>query len=258
MRLSMVFGGLESIAFNKNRKASDIRFYEWGKVYSIEEKVTDDPLQKYNEKEQLVFFVSGLAGNESWNAKPPKADFYYLKSLIHQVFERTGVDFKQFEVKEQAEGGECSKGLAYYFNSRHLCSFGAVKTELCRQFDIKDDVFFGYIDIETFMQLIALNKVQYKPVARYPEVRRDLALLLNNTVNFSDIEKIAFETGKDLLKKVTLFDIFEDQSLGDGKKSYALSFILQDEEATLTDERIDALMKRLVDDFASKLGAGLR
>ncbi|MEI6123470.1 MAG: phenylalanine--tRNA ligase subunit beta [Bacteroidota bacterium] len=257
MRQTMLFSGLESVAFNKNHKNGNIFFYEFGKVYFKNESTSPDPRDKYGEYKHLALFVSGNIHDQSWNTAEQKADFYYIKALVDQIIKRLGIDIKQFGMAENQTPALFTEQLTYKMNDTVVCEFGKLHPHILKQTDIKDPVFYAWLNWDVLFA-IPKQPIAYREVSRFPEVKRDLALLLNKSIKYKEIEKIAFETEPLLIKRVSLFDIYEGEKIGEGKKSYAVSFILQDEERTLTDERIDACMNKLIAAYAVKLEASLR
>jgi phenylalanyl-tRNA synthetase beta chain len=258
MRQTMLFSGLESVAYNKNHKNLNTFFYEFGKVYFYDQKNTGEPLDKYSEYKQLAIFMSGSNPEGDWHIKEQKADFYYLKALTDHVLRRTGIDKSKIKVLENQTPLLFKTQLTYQIDGHLLCEFGQLQNGILKQADIKDEVFYACIQWDTLLKYINKNDAKYKEVCRFPEVKRDLALLIDSKVKFSQIEDIAFKTEPSLIKKVSLFDIYEGSNLAPGKKSYAVNFILQDEEKTLTDERIDACMNKLIAAYGKEIDVQLR
>ncbi len=249
MRTSTLFGGLESIAHNLNRRNLDLKFFEFGKTYH---KTADG---NYTEPEHLSLFVTGQSNGESWKGKQTPSDFFLLKSQVEQIFERLGET--GFE-PEYAESPLLDYGLQYRAGQKVLVSYGAVSKKLLKQFDIKQTVYYADINWTQLLRRLNGRKVQYKEVSKFPGVRRDLALLLDKAVSYAEIEKIALREVKRSLKSVNLFDRYEDVKLGDNKKSYAVSFEFQDEGKTLTDKDVDKLVNRLIETYKNELGADIR
>ncbi len=249
MRTSTLFGGLESIAHNVNRRNLDLKFFEFGKTYH---KTADG---NYTEPEHLSLFVTGQANGESWKGKQTPSDFFLLKSQVEQILERIGES--GFE-PEYAESPVLEYGLQYRAGQKVLVSFGKVSKKLLKQFDIKQDVYYADLNWTQLLRRLNGRKTQYKEVSKFPGVRRDLALLLDKAVSYAEIEKIALREVKRTLKSVNLFDRYEDAKLGDNKKSYAVSFEFQDEGKTLTDKDVDKLVTRLIEMYKNELGADIR
>ena len=265
MRQTLLFGGLESIARNTNRKNSDLKFYEFGNCYHRRvagdsqpcgEKI--DPLRAYSEEPHLGLWVTGNKAAQSWVRKEEKTSFYQLHAYVNNIFVRLGVDLAKVTV-ERLENELFSDGLVLKAaNGKALGFIGIVARKQLKLFDIDQEVFYADLD---WNALIKQNK-QYKAVIndlpKYPEVKRDFALLVDKTVEFADLARAAFATEKKLLKNVYLFDVYEGKNLEAGKKSYALSFILQDAENTLKDTQIENIMNRLKATFENQFHATLR
>ncbi len=249
MRTSTIFGGLEGIGHNINRRNLDVRFFEFGKTYH---KTADG---NYQEPEHLSLFITGQSTGESWKGKQQPSDFFLLKSQVEHVCSRLGES--GFEV-EYAQNPLLEYGLQYRAGQKILATYGLVSKKLLKQFDIKQDVYFADLNWTQLLRRLNGRKVQYKEVSKFPGVRRDLALLLDKAVSYAEIEKIALREVKKTLKSVNLFDRYEDAKLGAGKKSYAVSFEFQDEERTLTDKDVEKLVSRLVESYKKELGAEIR
>ena len=264
MRQTLLFGGLESIARNVNRKNADLRLYEFGNCYhyksnpaALEHNPTN-PLIEYTEEPHLGIWLTGNKTMASWVAKEEKASFYQLRAFVNNIFIRLGVDLAKTKM-EPLHSELYDNGLIIYApNGKQIATIGIVAYTIRKQFDIDQEVFYADLD---WNQLMRQNK-QYKAVIndlpKYPEVKRDFALLVDKSVQFADLARAAFETEKKLLKHVYLFDVYEGKNLEAGKKSYALSFILQDENNTLKDSQIENIMTRLQKTFEEKFNATLR
>lgn len=258
MRQTLLFSGLESIAFNKNHKNTNTLFYEFGKVYFQFDSKSENPLEKYHENKQLAMFASGNIQDANWHSKEVPVDFYFIKAIAENIIRRLAIDLKTLKTEENLKPGLFSQQISYLLNNVVICELGQINPAITKQFDIKDDVFFAVFDWDHLVYNIEKNTIKYREVSRFPEVRRDLALLLDRSVNYAEIERIAYETEPNLIKRIELFDIYEGENIGKDKKSYAVSYILQDEEKTLTDQRIDETMKHLVQAYKIKLNATLR
>ena len=264
MRQTLLFGGLESIARNVNRKNSDLRLYEFGNCYhyksnpaALEHNPTN-PLIEYTEEPHLGIWLTGNKTMLSWVAKEEKSSFYQLRAFVNNILIRLGVDLAKTKM-EPLHSELYDNGLIIYApNGKQIATIGIVAYTIRKQFDIDQEVFYADLD---WNQLMRQNK-QYKAVIndlpKYPEVKRDFALLVDKSVQFADLARAAFETEKKLLKHVYLFDVYEGKNLEAGKKSYALSFILQDENNTLKDSQIENIMTRLQKTFEEKFNATLR
>ena len=269
MRQTLLFGGLESIQRNANRKNADLKFYEFGNCYHYSaQKIADrqakdphwvyDPLYAYSEEPHLALWLTGNKTTQSWVQKEEKSSFYTLRAYVNNVLRRLGVNIANC-VLEPLESELCSDGLVIKApNGKQIGIMGMVNSKLLKAFDIDNPVYYADLD---WNMLLRLNK-QYKPVIndlpKFPEVKRDFALLVDKSVKFADLAKAALAAEKKLLKAVTLFDVYEGKNLEPGKKSYALSFILQDAENTLKDKQIEAIMAKLLKTFEEKFGAKLR
>lgn len=259
MRRSLLFGGLQSVSYNINRKSTNLKLYELGKVYSknIESKEGDCVTKKYSENKRLGLWTTGDKELESWKKNSDKADVYYLHSIIQKIFKRIGLDLDKLKY-EEIDRTYFSGSIAITFKKRTLVEFGMINPKLLKSFDIKQAVFFADIDWDMLMTFAGSGIVMYKEITKFPEVRRDLALLIDKCVTFDSLSKLARQTETQLLKSVNLFDIYEGDKIDSGKKSYALSFILQSKDKTLTDDVIDRCMAKLIKVFEDKLGAKLR
>ena len=269
MRQTLLFGGLESIQRNANRKNADLKFYEFGNCYHYNaQKIADrqakdphwvyDPLYAYSEEPHLALWLTGNKTTQSWVQKEEKTSFYTLHAYVNNVLRRLGVNIANCTL-EPLENELCSDGMVIKApNGKQIGMMGVVSGKLLKAFDIDNPVYYADLD---WNMLLRLNK-QYKPVIndlpKFPEAKRDFALLVDKAVKFADLAKAALATEKKLLKQVTLFDVYEGKNLEAGKKSYALSFILQDTENTLKDKQIEAIMAKLLKTFEEKFGAKLR
>lgn len=269
MRQTLLFGGLESIQRNANRKNADLKFYEFGNCYHYNaQKIADrqakdphwvyDPLYAYSEEPHLALWLTGNKTAQSWVQKEEKTSFYTLHAYVNNVLRRLGVNVQLLNM-EPLNSELCSDGMAIKApNGKQIGYMGIVNGKLLKAFDIDNPVYYADLD---WNMLLKLNK-QYKPVIndlpKFPEVKRDFALLVDKSVKFADLAKAALAAEKKLLKAVNLFDVYEGKNLEAGKKSYALSFILQDTENTLKDKQIEAIMAKLQKVFEEKFDAKLR
>lgn len=259
MRQTLLTSGLESIVYNLNRKNSDLKFYEFGKTYlkNPQHAGHDNILKKYQETMYLSVFVTGNDKNESWYASQGTTDFYLLKGFVFNVLKKLNIQQNEFTASSLANE-IFGSGLQYEINNKVAIQIGVLHKKLLHKFDIKQEIFWANINWDLMLQLLKKHKVSYKEVSKYPEVRRDLALLLDNEVTFETLEKIAFDAEKNILKSVNLFDVYEGENLEKGKKSYALSFVLLDETKTLTDKIIDKTMQKIIKAFEMRVNAKLR
>jgi phenylalanyl-tRNA synthetase beta chain len=258
MRQTLLFGGLEAVARNINRKNPDLKFYEIGNCYSYRETQSPNPLNAYKEDLRIALFLTGNNHFLSWNQKAEPSNFYTMKAVSERLLQRFGVDMPNLKTGN-APGDMFADGLSLDTpNGKHVMTFGIVAKNILKMLDINQDVLFAEINFQTITGFVKQNKTVYKELARFPEARRDLALVIDKNVNFSVLRDIAFRTERKLLKNVGLFDIYEGDKLPDGKKQYALSFIIQDEEKTLTDKHIEHIMQNLLASFGKEAGATLR
>jgi phenylalanyl-tRNA synthetase beta chain len=260
MRQTLLFGGLENIAYNINRRNADLKLYEFGNCYyyNAENKKEGETLAAYSEDYHLGMWLTGNKLGPSWTTAEQKSSIYELKAYVENIFIRLGVNVRKLVFGEYADDLLSEALTVYSPRGFKLAVFGVVHPKIRKRMDIDQEVFFADLNWNALLKEIAKQKVSFSEISKYPEVKRDLAMLLDKTVNFAEIEKIAFDTERKLLKKVTLFDVYEGKNLEAGKKSYAVSFILQDETKTLTDSQIDGIMKKMLSNFESKLDAKLR
>ena len=248
MRQSLLFSGLEAVSFNINRRRSDLKFFEFGKSYH---KMPG----AYEENKHLTLLVTGNRQNESWTNAQSKSDFFLFKGYINTVLSRLGLDKKVTSLP--FENDVFAEGLALAVGKEVIVEFGTIKKSILKSFDIKQEVLYADFAWDKIQKYVS-TKIKFTDIPKYPEVRRDLALLLDENVPFAQIYNIAKQTEKGLLKDVNLFDVYTGNNLPEGKKSYAVSFILQDDSKTLTDTQIDKIMSKLQGNFESQLGASLR
>jgi len=261
MRQSLIFGGLESIVRNANRKNSDLKFYEFGNCYYFDktkESTKEAPLAPYSEDYHLGIWISGNKTAQSWVMKQEKSSFYQLRAYVNNVLSRLGIDLKKVIVGEYSDN-LLSEGLTINTpTGQRLVVMGVVSDQYLKKFDIDNDVFFADINWNNVLSAIKKFKVFATDISKFPEVLRDLALLIDKSIAFDEIVQIATETERKLLKDVYLFDVYEGKNLEAGKKSYAVTFILQDENKTLNDVQIDGIMKKMIKNYEDKLGAKIR
>lgn len=247
MRQSLLFSGLEAVSYNINRKNSDLKLFEFGKTYH---KLPSG----YNEPKHLTLFVTGNRVSESWTTIEKPSDFFLFKGYVNSVLNRLGIRKMK---NKPVESDVFAEGIAITCGNDTLVEFGTVKKSILKHFDIKQEVFFADFNWNLILKLIS-NKIKFTDIPKYPEVRRDLALLVDINVAFDTIYEVARQTEKSLLKEINLFDVYEGKNLPEGKKSYAVSFTLQDNTKTLTDEQIDKIMNKLQKNLESEVGASLR
>ena len=260
MRQTLLFGGLESVCRNVNHKMPNLRFFEFGNCYhfSPEKNNDEDPIKAYTEEMHLGMWLTGKRVEGSWAHADEQSNFYELKAYVMNIFTRLGVN-PGIVVAEKSDNNVFGKALALKARSgKLLCEMGTVSHKLLKKMDIDQDVFYADINWNNIMRAIKKNETLYHDISKFPSVSRDLALLIDKSVEFEQIEQIARQTEKKLLKSVELFDVYEGKNLPEGKKSYAVNFILQDETKTLNDKQIEAIMTKLINNLKQKLGAELR
>jgi phenylalanyl-tRNA synthetase beta chain len=247
LKQSMLYSGLESLSYNINRKNSNLKFFEFGKTYHKD-------LNGFVEPKHLTLFITGNKNEDHWSIKKENSNFFLLKSYVLGVINRLGIE----KTAEISSDFFCfSDALSFTNNHGILVEFGIVKKSILKEFDIKQLVFYADFNWDLILKSIN-DKIKFKDISKFPEVKRDLALLLNNTIKYEDLHQIALKTEKTLLKNVSLFDVYEGANLPEDKKSYALSFILQDENKTLTDEQIDKTITKILKVYQEEFGAILR
>ena len=260
MRQTLLFGGLESIQYNVNRKRQNLRFFEFGNVYNFspEKQNEDDPMQAYKEQYHAALWVTGKRVEGSWAHANEDSSFYELRSYVINILRRIGVK-RGMIVLKKSENDIFSSGMTVENRGgKKLYEMGIISKKLLKQFGLDNPVFYAELDWNALMKMVKKNEVLYTEVPKFPAVSRDLALLVDKNVEFAQIEQIALQTEKKLLKRVELFDVYEGDKLPAGKKSYAVNFILQDEEKTMGDKQIDAIMQKLIANIKKQLNAELR
>lgn len=260
MRQTLLFGGLESVEHNAKRKNGNIRFFEFGNCYdyNIDHKKEGETLAEFSEDYRLGLWVSGSRVDNNWAHPNEKSSVYELKAYVENILVRLGVNLQKVIFGNLAND-LYSAGLSITTSSgRQLGTMGIVSPKICKELDIETDVYYAELSWTLLMKEIKKSKVTFSEISKFPAVKRDLALLLEKNVQFAEIEKIATESERKLLKDVALFDVYEGKNLPAGKKSYAVSFYLQDEGKTLNDKQIDAIMKKIQTNLEQKLGAQLR
>ena len=247
MRQSLLFSGLEAISYNINRRNSDLKLFEFGKTYH---KFPSG----YEEHKHLTMFITGNRNQESWTNTQKPTDFFLFKGYVNAILSRLGIQKTQ---NLPMTSDVFSEGIAIGFGNDILVEYGVVKKSVLKHFDIKQEVLYADFNWALILKLLS-NKIKYVEIPKYPEVRRDLSLLLDDSVSFDAVYNLARQTEKSLLKDINLFDVYQGQNLPEGKKSYAVSFTIQDNTKTLTDVQIDKIMSKLQKNFETELGASLR
>ncbi|MBR1401547.1 MAG: phenylalanine--tRNA ligase subunit beta [Prevotella sp.] len=260
MRQTLLFGGLESIAHNANRKSPNLKFFEFGNCYthSPEKADAENPMNAYKEEYHLGLWVTGKRVSGSWAHADEQSSFYELKAYVVNVLRRIGLSFGSVVFKE-SDNNIFSKAVAIENRGgKLLAEMGVVSRNLQKNADIDNEIYYADLNWTALMKAVRKNKVEYHEISKYPAVSRDLALLIDKSVEFAQIEQIAYQSERKLLKKVELFDVYEGKNLPEGKKSYAVNFILQDEQKTLNDKQIDAIMQKIIFNLKKQLNAELR
>jgi len=248
MRQSLLFSGLESVGYNINRKNNALKLYEFGKTYH---KYND----KYQEDKHLTLFVTGNRTKESWKTTAQNSDFFYVKGIISSLLERVGVtNIKTTPVKSDV----FTEGITLSLGKIKIVDFGVVKPSILKDFGIKQEVLYADFNWENVLKVCGKKNIKVSLLPKYPSVKRDLALLIDQKVTFKEVYNLANQSEKNLLKEVDLFDVYQGDKLPEGKKSYAVSFVLQDANKTLEDKQIDKIMQKLQATFEKNLEAVLR
>ncbi len=258
MRKTLLFGGLEAIRYNRNRQKPDLKLYEFGNVYFTGPAANPaDPHGKYTEEFHLGIFLTGRKEKENWLSGNQMVDFYSLKTVVELVLRKMGKN--PFELRSSVFDDQLfDHGLVYYLNEKELVRAGEVSSGLCKEFDISTEVFFAEFRWDILIDSLKNQKTIYTAISRFPEVRRDLSMILNRNITFEDLRKTALNTEKKILKDLEIFDVYEGDKIEKGKKSYAVSFILQDENKTLTDKQIEKVMRKISGALEKELGAKVR
>jgi phenylalanyl-tRNA synthetase beta chain len=259
MRQTMLYGGLETLIYNMNRKNFDLKLFEFGNIYIKKLPIGKEKgvLGRFIEPDQLAIWITGRKVKESWKTSDEPVDFYFIKAISSNLLAKLGIGWSQLK-EEESRKSFFSEGMDYGYQDQPALSMGKISNKVLSEFDIKQDVYYAEFDWELILQLSSESQVGYRELPKFPEVRRDLALLLDKNIPYAEIENLAFRVENKLLKEVNLFDVYEGKNIGSGKKSYAVSFILQDKEKTLTDKVIDKIMKRMIKTFEEKLNAQIR
>ena len=258
MRQSLLYGLLEVVELNVNRKAQSVKIYEFGNTYTYSpERKEEGGLAPYEEGFRLAVAISGLQTSQSWNSKGEVSNFFTLKAVAEKILRRFGMDI--YTRRSEPLANELfSEGLSLKAGNKELLQIATVSPKVRKVFDLKGEVYFLDIDFDTLLKYTRKHKITVKELAKFPAVKRDLALLVDSAVSYAELRQIALQTEKKLLKDVTLFDVYTGDKLEAGKKSYALGFILQDESKTLDEKSIENTMNKLIDAFAKKVGATIR
>ena len=248
MRQSLAFGAMQAVSLNQNHRNADVRLFEFGKVYN---KFASG----YHEERRLSLTLSGRRSPESWNTSSDTCTFADLRAAADAMCNALGIAGVQYNSGEHAFFAET---IELCQGKTSLGFLGNVHASLMKMFDVKQEVWYAELNWDALLRAVPTKKTSYKQPEKFPAVRRDLSLLLDKAIRYADIEKVAFETERKLLREVNLFDVYEGKNLEAGKKSYAVSFTMQDPAKTMTDQQVDQIMGRIQESLAEKLGATLR
>ncbi|NNC94085.1 MAG: phenylalanine--tRNA ligase subunit beta [Chitinophagales bacterium] len=249
LRSNMLYGGLEVIAYNMNRQINSVKLYEFGKTYHRSG-------DSFKENKHLALFLSGDLMEESWAAKSQKIEYQHMKAAVDETLKQFGIDsWKQQEIEKDEH---LSEGVRYLLGEDIVATFGKLKATVLKKAGIKNEVYYADLEWDKMKEKNEHKKVRFSEIPKYPQIRRDLALLVNESVKFAEIESLARKLGKNILQEVNLFDVYRGKNLEEGKKSYAVSYVFQDLKKTLTDEEIETVMTRLIDKYKEELNAEIR
>ncbi len=261
MRQSLLFGGLEAIAHNVNRRSEDLSFYEFGNVYFLDpglEPTADRPLAPYSEGSRIALWMTGNSRKGNWTHPAEEATAYDLRAHIDNIFARLGITRRELSFKPVADEIFATALSVSTRSGKQLGRLGIVRPDVARRCEVRQTVFFAEFDWKALVALAVKRNVTYTPLPKTHPVKRDLSLLIDSSVSMADIEQVVHESERNILREVALFDVYEGKNLPAGKKSYAISLILQDNEKTLQDKYIDQVMSRIIGNLEKKLGAQLR
>jgi len=248
MRQNLMFSVLDAIAYNQKRKQTDLKLFEFGYTYHLQP-------EGYLETQHLALAIAGKQWPQQWNQASKAVSFYHIKAAVDALLRRLNITGLR---DADVPGSHYQYGLAYERAGKTLVSFGAVNPALVKKADVDGEIFYADFDWELVLKAIRKNKITYQEVPKFPAVRRDLSLLIDENVTFAKLREIAERSERKLLKRVNVFDVYKGDRLPEGKKSYALQFVLQDEEKTLNDKQIDAIVKKLIYNFEKETGAEVR
>ena len=258
LRQTLLHGGLETVSYNINRKSPNLKLFEFGKVYKLNNSFEKTAgITNYTEEKHLMLIATGKESRNQWSSNDVDIDFYFVSGLVSSIFEKLGLNKSRVNL-EESESGSYAYSLQYLINNDLLAEVSLISNKLVKQFDIGQDVYCADINWTKLIKYLTFADVKYKPVPKFPIVKRDLSLVLNNNIKFSDLKDVAMKTERKLLKNVYLFDIYEGSNIAEDKKSYALSFIIQDDNKTLTDKVIEKTMNSIIRVFEQQFNAQLR
>lgn len=259
MRQTLLFNMLEAVALNANRKNGDLELYEFGNCYFYDEarRSEENPLAAYSEEYRLAIAVTGVTTPQSWNVKPVRASFFTLRAVAEKLLRRFGIDIYALQT-EPLQSDLFGEGLSMSLGGKVLLQIGTVAAKIRRMVDVKQDVYYLEMNFDALVKSTKKLRVAASELSKFPEVKRDLALLVDKSVTFAALREVALATERKLLRSVALFDVYEGDKLPEGKKSYALSFVLEDKTRTLDEKTIERVMRNLVAQFEQKCGAQVR
>ena len=259
MRQTLLFNMLEAVCLNINHKNGDLKLYEFGNCYFYDEakRTEENHLAAYSEEYRLAIAVTGIATPQSWNTKPEKASFFTLRAVAEKLLRRFGIDIYALK-SEPTQSDLFAEGLTMSLNGKELLQIGVVSNRLRRLTDVKQEVYYLEMNFDVLVRSTKKHRIAAEELSKFPEVKRDLALLVDRDVTFAALRSVALATERKLLKNVSLFDVYEGDKLPEGKKSYALSFILEDKTRTLDDKTIERVMANLTRQFEQQCGAQVR
>ncbi len=261
MRQTLLFGGLESAAHNINRKASDLMMYEFGNVYTFNpesQSTKESPLAPYREDSHLALWISGAMRTGNWGRSEEAATFYDLKAIVANIIIRLGIAEREIQLIQGNNSIFAASLKIVTRAGKDLGEMGIISKALLKKFDIRQDVFYAQLDWNALVKLALKKKVTFSALPKTMPVKRDLALLIDSNITMEQIETVVRESERRLLKGVTLFDVYEGKNLPEGKKSYAIAITIQDDEKTLQDKQIEAVMSKIITNLEKRLGASLR
>ena len=249
LRNSMIFSGLDVLKYNINRKKNNLKLFEVGKEYYKD----DDG--KYIEVEKLALFIYGLKVNNHWNINEKKSDYFFLKGIIESITDRLGFGNVKFKPKTT---DNISEGETIFYNKSEILSFGLINKDICEYFDINENVLYAEIDVKAALDKYSIKPVQFKSISKFPEVSRDLSILIDHDLNFDKIYKTTKQINQKLIKDVSLFDVYEGKNLPKNKKSYGISFKIQDNNKTLSETEIEEVMGKIISQLKKEFNVELR
>lgn len=260
MRQTLLFSGLENVSRNVNNKAADLRLFEFGKTYHFNPQTAagDDVTVRYQERIMMSMFVTGKLGEDNWEGKSAAADFFYLRNMIDNFLERINFPMEKVQLVTDSEPRMFAQHVSYKVGDQMPVHVGVLRGDILRDFDLKKPVYYAEIDVMMLNGLVNTRPVEYQTINTFPAVRRDLALVVEKSVSYDTLEKIGYKYASKLLKQINLFDVYEGAGVGEGMKSYALNFVLQSADKTLTDEEITKVMNKLISAYEREVGAKLR